>query len=100
MALAEKIYKGDIGTKIIAVIDTSEDISGGTHTFKVWKPDGTTTTWTATYELSGSDKTIYHTTVSGDLNVAGTYKLQPYIDITTWVGHGNTIKLKVYDNYK
>lgn len=100
MALAEKIYKGDIGTVISATIDTTEDISSGDLSFKVQKPDGSTAEWTAVYALVGTDKTMKHTIISGELDVAGTYKVQPYIDVTSWIGRGNTFNVVVHDYFK
>jgi len=101
MSLPSKIYKNDIGTVIEIVIETDEDISGATElSFLVTKPDNSTDTWTATYSLVDSDKTLSYTTIEGDLNVAGYYYIQPYIDIATWSGRGNTVRFKVYDYNK
>lgn len=100
MALKEKIYKGDVGTVIKVRLDNTEDLSGGTYSFSVLKPDGTETTWTASYELAGSEQYVKYTTVSGDLDQAGTYKIQPKIVIPNWSGSANTVTIKVYDEYQ
>ena len=102
MALPAKIYKNDVGTEIKVIIETDEDISGATTLeFEVLRPDGTEATWTAVYSLEGSNKTLtYTTTATTDLSVAGKYKLQPYIEIVSWQGRGNTVTFRVYDHKK
>lgn len=90
--MGNKIYVGDIGTVI--TLDTNEVISGATTTdIKVKKGDGTIATWTGS--LSGNDSVTY-TIVDGDLSCSGIYKIQAYVDMTTWSGLGETAEFQVY----
>lgn len=85
------VFKGDVGTVI--TIDMQEDISNATVTeIEYKKPSGTCGTWTATIE--GTDS-IKYTTVSGDLDEAGDWELQPYIDLPGWEGRGTAVTLDV-----
>ena len=92
----QKIYKNDVG--LIIELNMNEDISSATSlSYKVTKPDLTTTTWTPT--IYGTNYLRY-TTVAGDLSQAGEYKLQPCFTLGSWVGCGNTVTFRVYDDYQ
>ena len=87
-----QIYQGDIGT--VFLIDTKSNISTGTvFQLKIKKPSGTEVIWTG--ELSGTTK-VQYTTVAGDLNESGLYKLQVYVEIPSWRGRGKTAEFTVY----
>lgn len=97
-----KIYEEDVGTKI--TLDLVEDISSST----VWriyykKPSGTTGYWTASRE--GGTNHIYYVTTTGgdpvtpDLDEAGIWKLQGYIEMPGWTGRSETIEMKVYRKF-
>lgn len=92
-----KIYVGDEGTVI--EVDMGEDISTATVTkFYVYKPGGTTATWTATIYNSNY---LRYTIVTDDLDEAGTYYVQPYLEFPSgWKGKGETVNFKVYDSFK
>lgn len=86
-----KTYIGDVGTEII--LDCGVDVSAATvRTIKALKPDGTSVDWTAVLEGTTA---IKYTIQSGDLDQAGAWKLQAYIEIASWSGLGETAKLKV-----
>ena len=98
-----KIYQGDVGTVVEAAVcdenGDAVDLSGATTTdIKVKKPDGTTTTWTGAVNGSISNQ-IDYTTVSGDLDQAGRYKVQAYVVTPLWSGLGETAKFTVYEAY-
>jgi hypothetical protein len=98
MRLPEKIYKGNIGTVVTVEIDTTEDISSAeTLQLLVTKPGGSEVAWDGEYSTSDGKKYISYTTIEGDLDEAGDYYVQPYIDIVTWSGRGNTFKIKVWE---
>lgn len=91
-----KIYTGDVGTVI--KLDTKEDISSSTDVRIIYeKPDGTSTEWIAT--INGSSYVQYITTSTSDLDQAGTWTVQVYVDLGSWVGHGESTHFKVYDLY-
>ena len=94
--MGNKIYIGDIGTLI--TLDTNENISTATVTnIKVRKGDGTISTWTGS--LSGTDS-VQYTIVADDLNCAGTYKVQAYIEMPDWSGSGETAEFRVHNAFE
>lgn len=71
--------KNDIGSDIELDTDISlTDVS--LIQMHVTKPSGATATWTAM--TSGVAEEIVHTTVSGDLNEAGFYRVHAYLEFT------------------
>jgi len=94
--VANKHYIGEIGTDII--VDCGQDITGATNTeLVVKKPDGSIVTWTATIYNTNYLK---YTTVSGDFDQAGTYRLQASLTLSGWTGYGETSEFIIYDRYK
>ena len=98
---ANEIHKGDIGTKFtITVYDgtSTVDVSGGTKTILFRKPAGTTLTKTASDE-DASNGVISYTTVSGDLDEIGTWRVQAEV-ITAGgsIFRTDISTFKVYDN--
>lgn len=94
--MSDKSYVGDIGT--ILEVDCGVDISASTtHNLMVQKPDLTTV------ELVGvihNVNFIRYTTIDGDLDQAGVYRIQSKIVISAWEGLGETAKLRIYDPYE
>ena len=90
------IFKCDIGTKIIVAVGFN--ISSAS-VVKIYyrKPNGATGSWDATKE--GDNVSIsFTTTTSGELDVAGVWTLQAYVEISSWKGYGNiTTELIVYE---
>ncbi len=90
-----KLYIGDIGTLI--EIDLGENISTASGLkLEVEKPDNTRVEWTPT--LYGTNYLRY-TTVSGDLNVAGRYGINPTFTLGTWIGRCDTVFFEVHSRY-
>ena len=90
-----KVYKNDIGT--IITIDSGEDLSSATVK-KIYfkKPDGTLGNWSA----SVVDTTkLRYTTEAGDLNMAGTWQFQIYVELPSWQGRGETESYQIYDYF-
>lgn len=87
------IFKGDIGTKII--LNTNTDLATGS-VFKIYyrKPDGTMGSWTAQKE-SDNTSISYTTQVVSDLNIAGTWVIQSYVEISGWKGYGVSVNMIV-----
>ena len=93
--MSDKPYVGDIGTDVID--DCGVEITGATPTvLKVEKPDGTFHDWSATIHQSNYLK---HTTVSGDFDQAGIYKVQVSLTLGGWSGLGETDSFQVYAAY-
>ena len=98
---ANEIHKGDIGTKFtVTVYDGTSTVndSGGTKTILFKKPGGTTLTKTASDE-DAANGAISYTTVSGDLDEIGTWRIQAKV-VTSGGSTFNTdiSTFKVYDN--
>jgi hypothetical protein len=97
-----KVYVGDFDTVI--AIDVGVDVSSATSlTIKYTKPDGTSGTWTGA--AGGTDNVeIQYQTNSGDIDQAGEWLLQPYVEDITgaggWDGLGEAVRLDVYDPYE
>jgi len=86
-----KYYVGDIGTQI--VVDVCGSLATATLVrFDVEKPDGTSASWVGSVYGTTS---ITYTVVAGDFNQAGEYRLQSYVEMPGWTGHGNTITFKI-----
>jgi len=103
--IQEKVYRGDIGTAIgISLFDPVKQANVVIDTYNaivlnVLKPDGITQVqWSANLSLNKSE--IFHVTVSGDLDQAGDYKIQAYLDLATWQGHTSTTILHVNDLFE
>lgn len=94
--MTNKSYVGDIGT--ILEVDCGVDISSATtHNLMVQKPDLTTVELTGTVYNSNY---IRYTTIAGDFDQEGVYRIQSKIVIPAWQGLGETVKLRVYDPYE
>jgi len=92
MTTDKKVYIGDVGTVID--VDCGESISGATScALSVLKPNGARVEWSAT--IHGTS-VLRHIVVAGDLDVAGTYRLQPMLTLGTWAGRGNTVSFDVW----
>lgn len=87
-----KVYVGDIGTEI--VLDCGVDVSAATvRKILVKKPGATSAIeWSA---VADGTNRIAHVAATGDLDVAGTYYLQAYIEMPGWSGRGETAGLEV-----
>lgn len=88
-----KVYVGSIGTVI--TLDCGEDVSAASvRKIKAKRPDGTTVDWTA---VADGTNGIAYTTVADDLNQAGVWYLQAYVELSGgWKGPGDTVVLMVY----
>lgn len=83
---ANEIRKNDIGTLFKVTINdgsATKDISyATTKQFIFKKPDGTIKTVTAGFYTDGTDGLLSYTTVSGDLDSVGLWKLQARVAST------------------
>ncbi len=94
--MTTKTYVGDTGTVI--TLDCGQDISAATaRSIAVRKPDGTTTSWSAS--ASGTDS-IQFTTLAGSLDQNGTWLLQAVISLGGGTWRGETVQLVVFARFK
>lgn len=101
MATADKHYVDTVG--LIIYVDTDIDLTSATSTkLLVQKPSGEEVEWTATKTVDehGETTRLKYTTVSGDLDEEGFYKIQSYATIGTWTGKGKTTSFKIYAKFK
>ncbi len=96
------IQLNDIGSLFIVTLKEGTsivDLSTATvKEFYFQKPDGTILTKTASFTTDGTDGKIQYTTIAGDLNVAGKWKLQAKITLPAWEGHSGIGTFKVLPN--
>lgn len=102
--MAAEIHKGDIGTRFLITIKDEDGIAKpiGSYTTKQFifeKPSGNLVTKTASFYTDGSDGKLYYTTLSGDLDEEGAWKLQVYIhDGSTNYRKSNVGTFRVHSN--
>lgn len=84
-------YVGDVGVEI--VLDVETDISAATvMKIKYKKPGGIQGFWTA--DKKDTTK-IFYVCGPGDLDGAGTWKMQAYVESPGWKLHGKVDDFKV-----
>jgi len=101
MATADKHYVDTVG--LIIYVDANIDLTSATSTkLLVQKPSGEEVEWTATTTVDENGETtrLKYTTVAGDLDEEGFYKVQAYATIGTWTGKGKTTSFKIYAKFK
>lgn len=86
------VFVGDEGTDI--VIDCGIDISTATvRRIVVQKREnGPKIYWVA---VPASATAMKYTTLAGDIDVSGTWKLQAYVETPSWKGHGEVVEMNV-----
>jgi hypothetical protein len=78
------VYVGTFGTRIEIVGQDSLDLSGAVSAqINFVKPGGTSGSWTATVV----DNVVRYTTDADDLDEAGTWQIQAFVDLGTWRGY-------------
>ena len=90
-------FVGDIGVEV--TLDCKRDISDATNVaIKVRKPNGHEVSWPAAF-VPGTT-TIRYVTQDGDLDKAGSYRLQAYMTLGEWTGRGEVAVLKVREIFE
>jgi hypothetical protein len=102
MAVGE-IHVGDIGTVFtVTILDQDSavvDISSATTKNMIFKkPDGTKVTKTGVFVSDGTDGKMKYTTVSGDIDAYGEWKLQGFIDLGSTEWYTDFTKFTVHRN--
>ncbi len=98
-----EIHVDNIGTTFKCTIlngDGIENVSGATTKNIIFtRPDGTKMTKAASFYTDGSDGIITYTVVSGDLSVAGLWRIQGYVEYSASEQYYSNIKtFTVYGN--
>jgi hypothetical protein len=98
-----KIYEGDVGVQF--VLDTGQDLDDSTkRELHVMKPSGAEVVWAASiYDdpITGNPtQCLTYISVNGDLDLAGVYKIQAYVEWGPGSKHlGDTVLLDVRVKY-
>lgn len=100
--MASEIHEGDIGTKLLITITDDGSVvdisSASTLSIFIKKPNGTVLSRTGTLETDGTDGKMYYITLAGDLDVAGNYKIQAKVVLTSGSYFSSTATFKVHCN--
>lgn len=100
--MSNEIHVGDIGTLLIVTItddDQVVDLSTATEiTIIIKKPNGISYEKTASYYTDGTDGNITYTSVDGDFDAPGNYKIQGRVQINGGTFHSEVSTFKVHCN--
>jgi hypothetical protein len=88
-----KLYVGTVGCVIM--VEGLDSIAGADVTLYIKRPDGVADEWDG--EVGTDEESIEYTTLGTEIDIAGTYFIQPYVETTTWEGYCETVQLIVYD---
>ena len=102
----EELHYNDTGTVIMTTINdcvsgksSPLDVSEAVSVSLVLKsPSGTSSAKPAVFDTDGSDGKVKYTTVSGDLNEIGTWRMQVLVNFATSSFRSNVKTFKVYEN--
>lgn len=80
----------------IIQIDLQEDISLATVKNLVFKsPDGDIFTVTGTFATDGTDGLLNYTVQPGQVDIDGVWRVQPYIEMSSFEGFGDVVEFTV-----
>ena len=100
--MANEIHEGDIGTKLLITVKDDSvvvDISSASAlSIFIRKPNGAILTRVGTLETDGTDGKMYYITVAGDLDAAGSYKIQGQVVLPSGSYSTSTATFKVHCN--
>lgn len=100
--MSDEIHVGDIGTQFIVTIKESGvalDISAATDVlFNIRKPSNTLLSVSGSFLTDGSDGVATYTTIEGDLDEVGTYKIEAAVSIDGGVFTSSSASFKVHHN--
>ena len=102
----EEVHYNDIGTVFLVTVNdcvsgtsTILDVSTASSLSLVFKsPSGASSTKPATLYTDGTDGKIYYTTVDGDLNQIGTWRIQAIVNIGGGIYRSDVGTFKVFEN--
>lgn len=80
----------------VITLDFGEDLSLGANAVIMALPPRSSRPRRWEADIDGN--TIYYVTYEGDLDVAGTWKLQGYIELPDWEGHSTITTMEVESN--
>jgi len=97
--MACQIHEDDIGTKLLLTVNHCDvvpvsvvDISTATSlSIFIKKQDNTVLSRSGILNTTGLDGKMYYTTVAGDIDVAGTYKIQGRVTFPSTASYRTSI---------
>ncbi|MDQ3007191.1 MAG: BppU family phage baseplate upper protein [Chloroflexota bacterium] len=100
--MSDNIQVGAIGLVItLTIMEDGAAVnisSAATRKIKIRKPDGTVLEKDAAFTTNGSDGKLTYTTVSGDIDQVGQYKVQAYVEMSSFTGHSTIRTLDAKNN--
>jgi hypothetical protein len=100
--MASEIHVGDVGTQLIMTVKDDGvvvDISSASSlSVIIKKPDGVNYTKIGTLLNDGTDGKMYYTSVNGDFNAAGNYKIQGIVTLPGGTFYTSISTFKVFCN--
>jgi len=88
----EKVFKGDVGTKIEFIFENLTDIISASIFYK--KSNGETGEWTEV-NIDEENNKIWYVNLEEDFDVTGSLELQPFLKFPEWSGRGEKVSLYV-----
>lgn len=102
MTCSTDIRVGDIGISFKVIIEDCGivvDIStASTKEILLYKPDGSVLTKTASFFTDGTDGIIKYDTVSGDINIAGFWRIEAYVVLGASEYYSEIARFRVYNH--
>ena len=99
---ADEIHENDVGTLFKATIkDCPNDLdisSASTKQLKFKKPGGDILVKAGTFFTDGTDGILTYTSVSGDLDECGRWRLQAFLVLGSSSYHSDVAKFRVFPN--
>jgi NAD/NADP transhydrogenase alpha subunit len=100
--MASEIHVNDVGTRFLITVkedSTVVDISGAESlSIFIRKPDDTLLARSGNLHTDGTDGKMYYDLASGDVNVAGHYKLQGRVSLSSSTYYTNVYNFQVHCN--
>jgi hypothetical protein len=89
----ERHYVGEVGA--IIMVKIGDTIIGARRAnLFIRKPDGTEDEWEGAVI---QDEYIQYVTILGDLDQAGKYLVQPYVEAPSWAGYTTLTNMTIYN---
>jgi len=102
MSCNTDIRVGDIGISFKVTIedcDSIVDISAATtKQILLYKPDGSVLTKTASFFTDGTDGILKYSTISGDIDIAGFWRIEAYVVLGSSEYYSEIARFRVYNH--
>lgn len=99
---ADEIHVGDVGTRfLVTIMDGATAVDVSTATVKqilLKKPSGVILTKSASFVLTGADGRIQYFSIAGDLDLAGFWHIQAYVEMPAGKWHSDVQLFEVHAN--